>query len=237
MEHEHSPEAIRLRLARGPRHSYLRDLVYGGIDGAVTTFAIVSGVVAADLSSRVILILGFANIVADGFSMAAGNYLGTRTERDEWEHLAAVEQRHIEEVPEGEREEVRQIFRDKGLDGEPLEAVVNAVTADRNRWIRLMLTEEYGLPREVRSPWVAALGTFGAFLVCGLVPLVPFLLKLDAAATVAALATGGVFFTIGALRSRWSPHAWWRSGLETLGVGTIAASAAYALGALLGRLT
>ena len=89
MEHGHSREAIARRLARPPSVSYLRDWVYGGIDGAVTTFAIVAGVVGADLSNRVVLILGLANVVADGFSMAASNFSGTRTELEEKAHLRA----------------------------------------------------------------------------------------------------------------------------------------------------
>ncbi|HEX6625128.1 MAG TPA: VIT1/CCC1 transporter family protein, partial [Pyrinomonadaceae bacterium] len=104
-EHGHSREDIRERLAAGPRHNYLRDWIYGGIDGAVTTFAVVTGVVGADLSPSIILVMGFANLAADGFSMAASNYLGTKAEQEDFKHLEAVERRHIETVPEGEREE------------------------------------------------------------------------------------------------------------------------------------
>ena len=99
IDHDHSPEAIRARLAGGPQHSYIRDWVYGGIDGAVTTFAIVAGVAGAQLSSSIILIIGMANIIADGFSMAASNYLGTRTEHEQLNHLEAIEHRHIETDP------------------------------------------------------------------------------------------------------------------------------------------
>ena len=74
LEHAHTVEAISARLAKDPKVSYLRDWIYGGIDGAVTTFAIVAGVVGANLSSSVIIVLGLANLLADGFSMAAGNY-------------------------------------------------------------------------------------------------------------------------------------------------------------------
>jgi hypothetical protein len=120
MEHEHSEQAIAKRLSGAPSFSYLRDWVYGGIDGAVTTFAIVAGVVGAQLSNRVVLILGIANLVADGFSMAAGNYRGTKTEHEEQAHLRAIEERHIDAVPEGEREEIRQIFKGKGFHGHDL---------------------------------------------------------------------------------------------------------------------
>ena len=96
-----------------------------------------------------------------------------------------------------------------------------------------MLTEEYGLPQQVRSPWFAAWSTFSAFLICGLVPLLPFILKLDGAFKLSIILTGAVFFAIGSVKARWSTVSWWRSGLETLGLGSIAAALAYAVGILL----
>lgn len=208
MEHDHSIEAIRKRLASGPRMSYLRDWIYGGIDGAVTTFAIVSGVVGAELSAAVILVLGFANLLADGFSMAASNFSGTRAEREELRQFEQVEDRHIAEDPEGEREEVRQIYRRKGFGGSELESIVNTLTADRERWIRTMLTEEYGLPLQVRSPLLAATSTFSAFLVCGFVPILPFLFETSKGFELSAVFAGLVFFAIGAAKSRWSTSTW-----------------------------
>ncbi len=213
--------------------SYLRDWIYGGIDGAVTTFAIISGVVGADFSYGVILVLGFANLIADGFSMAAANFSGTKTEREEVRRLREIEHRHISETPDGEREEVRQIYRKKGFEGEDLEKIVSVLTADRERWIQTMLTEEYGLPLEVRSPVLAAASTFSAFVICGFVPILPFLLDTSHSFRLAAILTGIVFFAIGAAKSRWSTSIWWRSGLETFVVGSIAASLAYAIGCLL----
>jgi hypothetical protein len=149
MEHEHTAEAIRNRLSAGHSQNYLRDLIYGGIDGAVTTFAVVTGVVGADLAPAVILILGLANLLADGFSMATSNFLGTKVELDNITRLEAIEQRHIDLEPEGEREEVRQIFQSKGFEGNDLKRVVELITSDRRRWVRTMLTEEYGLPLEI----------------------------------------------------------------------------------------
>jgi len=233
MEHQHTHKAIRERLAAGPRQSYLRDWVYGGIDGAATTFAIVSGVVGARLSPGIILILGIANLVADGLAMAAGDYLATRAEREEFRYAQAVERRHITNVPDGEREEVREIFRRHGLQGEPLEHVVAAITADRDRWVQTMLREEYGLPTVVRSPSHAAAATFSAFLLCGLVPLAPFVARLPSAFQVAAATTGLLFVVIGAVKSKWSIHSWWHSGFETLAVGGAAATVAYVIGAWL----
>jgi len=202
----------------------------------VTTFAVVSGVVGAELSSHVIVILGVSNLLADGFSMAAGNYTGTKSELDEMEHLRGVELRHIETAPEGEREEVRQIFAAKGFDGADLERVVEVISSDRERWVQTMLTEEYGLPLEVRSPWVAAWATFSAFAVCGIAPLLPYLLGLDDAFRIAILLTCGVFFAIGCGRARWSVHPWWKTGIGTLTVGVAAAGVAYGVGYLLRRL-
>ena len=93
---EHTPAGVRARLSSPPRPSYLRDFVYGAIDGAVTTFAIVAGVVGAGLSDSVIVILGFANLFADGFSMAASNFLGTRAEQQRRQRARAEEERQIE---------------------------------------------------------------------------------------------------------------------------------------------
>ena len=233
MEHEHSVEAIRKRLAAGPSHNYLRDWIYGGIDGAVTTFAVVSGVAGARLSAWIILALGFANLFADGFSMAASNFLGTKAEHDDWHRLEAIEHRHIDVDPEGEREEVKQIFQLKGFDGEELQRILQLVTANRKRWVRTMLIEEYGLPQEIRSPWIAAISTFTAFLVCGLVPLFPYVARISYPFEASIIMTGIVFFAIGSAKSKWSTDAWWRSGLTTFAVGAIAAVLAYGTGLIL----
>lgn len=233
MEHEHSPDAIRNRLERGPKHNYLRDWIYGGIDGAVTTLAVVTGVAGAQLSTWIILVLGFANLFADGFSMAASNYLGTKAEHDDWRRLQDIEYRHIELEPEGEREEVRQIFARKGFRGDELGRMVELVTADRERWVQTMLMDEYGLPPAVRSSWIAALSTFTAFLVCGLVPLLPYLFDVEQSFRLSVILTGIVFFAIGSIKSRWSTSSWLHSGLTTLLVGSIAAALAYFVGVIL----
>ena len=235
MEHDHSTEGIKQRLQEGPQTSYLRDFIYGGIDGAVTTFAIVSGVVGGKLAASAVIILGVANLVADGFSMAAANYSGTRAEQEEYEQVRAMEYRHIREIPAGEREEVRQIYAAKGFEGRDLDRVVDVITSDSDRWVNTMLTEEFGLPSTVRSPWRAAWNTFLAFSICGFIPIAPFIFSMGSPFNTSIVLTGITFFAIGSYRSRFTLVSWWRAGTETLLIGSAAAAMAYGIGAVIER--
>ena len=230
LEHGHQPSEIAKRLRDGPRVSYLRDWVYGGIDGTVTTFAIMAGVVGASLPSSVVVILGIANLLADGFSMAAANYTGTKAEQDEYQQLRDMEERHVALAPEGEREEIRQIFKAKGFEGDALETAVGVITDHQDRWIDMMMAEEHGMPAVLRSPMKAAIMTFVSFVLCGAVPLIPYAILLPQPELPSATLAGVTFFAIGSLRSRWSPAPWWRTGLETLAIGMLAAAVAYLVG-------
>ena len=230
LNHSHDPADIVERLSQDHNPSYVRDFVYGGIDGAVTTFAIVAGVVGAALSAKVVIILGLANLLADGFSMAAGNYSGTKSVIDDLERIREVERQHIEQFPDGEREEVRQILSHKGLSGQTLEDAVSAVTADKTQWVEMMVADEHGLSPNQPSPLLAGLATFTAFIVCGAVPLVPFALGIEGRLEISAAATALVFFVIGAMKAKWALAPWWRSGLETLFIGGVAAALAFAVG-------
>jgi len=236
LEHSHEPHDIAKRLGDGPKISYLRDWVYGGIDGTVTTFAIIAGAVGADLSNRYLLILGVANLLADGFSMAAANYSGTKAEIEEYNFIRKMEERHIEHAPDGEREEVRQIFAAKGFRGKTLEAAVEVITAEKEHWIDMMMTEEHGLPSVTRSPVTAGLVTFLAFVVCGFLPVTPFVFGLEASVIASVTMAALTFFLIGSLRSRWSPIHWLRTGTETLAIGLASAGVAYLVGDFLKQL-
>jgi VIT1/CCC1 family predicted Fe2+/Mn2+ transporter len=228
LEHSHTREEIQARLARDTRGNYLRDWIYGGIDGTVTTFAIVAGIVGANLPGSVVLVLGLANLVADGFAMGAGNYSSTKADLDDYQRLLAIERKHIALEPGGEREEIRQIFGGKGFSGAELERIVDVITADEDRWAKTMAVEEYGLSPAVKSPILAAVNTSAAFVLCGLVPLVSYLLAYSLAWCV--VATGLVFFAIGAVKSRWSLAGWLRSGLEMLAIGMSAAGLSFYIG-------
>ena len=235
----HTPERIRKRLSRPPRPSHLRDFIYGGIDGAVTTFAVVAGVEGADLAASVVIILGFANLVADGFSMAVSNFLATRAEVQEREVARREEEREVAEVPEGEREEVRQIFARKGFSGDELDRVVDVITSDREVWVYTMMMEEHGFGPTREEPLRAAAATFLAFRVVGVIPLLAFVVELISEDVLAepflwsSIMTGVAFFIVGALKSRFVAQRWWLAGAETMAVGGAAAVIAYLIGTLL----
>lgn len=228
LEHSHTREAIRQRLTRDSHGSYIRDWIYGGIDGTITTFAIVAGVIGADLPGTVVLVLGLANLVADGFAMGAGNYSATKAELDDYRRLLAIEHKHIALEPGGEREEIRQIFGLKGFAGDELERIVAVISADEELWAKTMAVEEYGLSPAMKSPILAALNTSAAFVLCGAIPLASYLAADSLASCV--IATGLVFFGIGAAKSRWSQAGWARSGLETLAIGMSAAGLSFLIG-------
>jgi VIT1/CCC1 family predicted Fe2+/Mn2+ transporter len=239
LEGDHTPSGVSARLERKPSPSYLHDFIYGAIDGAVTTFAVVAGVEGANLDETVVIILGGANLIADGFSMAVSNFLGSRAARQQRERARREEQRHIDMFPEGEREEIRQIFASKGFQGEDLERVVAVITSDPELWTETMMSEELGFGSTEPNEFRAALATFTAFLTIGFLPLAVFALDLatpgdvaDAFAWSAAM-TGIAFFVVGAMKSRFVDQTWWRSGFETLAVGGLAATLAYLAGALL----
>lgn len=232
----HTKEAIRKRLKKGPTHSYLKDVIYGAIDGTVTTFAVVAGVAGAELPHKIVIILGLANVLADGFSMAVSNFLGTRAEQELRSKAEKEEKMHIALVPEGEREEIRQLFAAKGFQGEDLKRIVSVITSDVKLWLDTMIQEELGLPKEMTSPLRAAVFTFFAFIIIGLLPLGAYIFAYffpTASFNVflwSIFITGAAFFSIGALKSPYVDKRWYMSGLETLFVGGCAAAIAYFVG-------
>lgn len=237
---EHTQEAVRQRILKGPSQSYLRDFVYGAVDGAVTTFAVVAGAAGASLPRSTVIILGFANIAADGFSMAVGNFLATRTEAEMRLNAQEIEERHIAEVPEGEREEIRQIYAAKGFAGRDLERLVKTITAQKKTWIETMLREEYGFSGTPSNPWISAACTYFSFVGAGLVPLFAFLVPAgggeDDPFFWSAVLTGAVFFAVGSAKSRFIARPWVFAGFQTLLVGGIAAASAFLMGILIKRI-
>jgi vacuolar iron transporter family protein len=242
LEESHTPQAIAARLRAGPRTSYLRDFVYGAIDGTVTTFAVVAGATGAGLRAGVVVILGLANLLADGFSMAVSNFQGARAEEQRQARVRREEERHVDLVPAGEREEVRQMLAGQGLRDDVLEQAVTVITADRERWIEVMMQQEHGFAPRRQNPLRAAAATFAAFVTIGAIPLGVYIIDALPSVDVGspfAWSTGltaVAFLLVGALKGRVVDQARWRSALEVLAMGGVAAALAFAVGAALGGL-
>ena len=223
---------------------YIKSAVYGGLDGIITTFAVVAGVAGAHLATAVVLILGFANLIADGLSMAIGDYLSTKAEQHYHQAERRREQWEVEHYPEGEKRELVELYVDKGMAPEDAAAVVEIFARNENTWVDVMMVEELGIVASDESPLKNAVTTFLSFGVFGLVPLLAYVavaLVPDWRGSinmfvVASICTGVSLFVLGLLKVRITGRNWLRSGLETLLVGGVAAAAAYGIGALLGGL-
>ena len=220
---------------------YLGEFVYGGIDGCVTTFAVVAGSVGAGLESAVIIILGFANLLADGFAMSVGAYLSSKSNKDNYEKYKQNEYWEIENIPDSEREEIRDIYRAKGFTGDLLEKVVQVITSDKDRWVNDMMKDELGMIDEDKSPVYIGMVTYISFILIGIIPLViyviDFLKPMEQNLFItSSILTGIGFLIIGLLKAYVNQTRFWKGMLETLLLGGIAAVVAYFVGDLLENL-
>jgi VIT1/CCC1 family predicted Fe2+/Mn2+ transporter len=226
-------------LSRWIDAAYVQEFVYGGIDGAVTTFAVVAGATGGQLGTTVVIILGLANLLADGFSMAVGNFFATRAERDHYNRNWYIEEWEIDNMPEMERNEVREIYRQKGFEGELLERAVAQITSNRQVWLNTMMHDELGLQAVDRRPLHTALATFISFNLVGLIPLLAYLpAELNASPptrlfVISCAATGLALALVGGLKTVVTGQRWYRGVLETLALGGLAALLAYFAGDLL----
>jgi len=223
----------------------LEDFVYGATDGAVTTFAVVAGVIGASLSPSVVLMLGFANLFADGFSMAIGNYLATKSRQENIHRARRQEDWEIDNRVDQEKQEIREIYSKKGFKDELLEEIVRVITSRRKVWLDTMMKEELGLVEDKREAKDAAIMTFVAFNLVGLVPLLPFVFMFVAgsaivsaseAFTYSVIFTGMSFFAVGIVKGRVVHKPLITSALNTLLIGGIAAAVAFLVGYMLNTL-
>ena len=217
---------------------YLREFVYGGIDGAVTTFAVVAGAVGANLDPIVIIILGFANLFADGLSMSIGAYLSSKSEKENYQKHKNIEYWEVENIPEKEREEIVAIYKEKGFEGNLLQEVVEIFVADKDRWVNEMMKNELNMIEEVKSPFKIGLATLISFVVVGFIPLIVYVwdyfYEVDFDVFLwTSLLTGLAFIIVGALKSWVNQTGIFQSVIETLFLGVIAALVAYFVGDVL----
>jgi VIT1/CCC1 family predicted Fe2+/Mn2+ transporter len=237
--HTHKAISMAAEKHGGAGSQYIGEMVYGGLDGIVTTFAVVSGVSGAQLGTSVILILGLANLFADGFSMATGAYLSTKSEqeyyRKEWEREAW----EVEHFPEGERMELIDVYRGRGYSEEDARQMVDIQSKDPERWVNAMMLDELGMMKDESKPLLNALVTFASFVVAGSVPLLVYLFGLfvdiprTATFPASLIMSALALFGLGAAKVLVTKLNPLRSGLEMLVVGGLAAGVAYAVGVLL----
>jgi VIT1/CCC1 family predicted Fe2+/Mn2+ transporter len=221
--------------------AYLGEFVYGGIDGCVTTFAVVAGAVGAGLDSAIIIILGFANLLADGFAMSVGAYLSSKSEIANYDKHEQVEYWEVENLPEVETEEIRDIYRAKGFEGELLEQVVAVITADKDRWVDVMMKEELNMQKETKSPLKMGAVTYFAFILIGLIPLLTYVWDYISPIDgnlflIASVLTAIGFLIVGVFKTYVTEATIWKGVLETLLLGAIAALVSYYVGYLLDHL-
>jgi len=221
---------------------YIGEFVYGGIDGSVTTFAVVAGSAGANLDSSVIIILGFANLIADGFAMSVGSYLSNKSEKENYEKHERIEYWEVDHLPEKEKEEIREIYQAKGFEGELLEQVVDVITADKDRWVDVMMKEELNMTKADKSPFAMGAMTFVSFITVGLIPLIAYIWDYnnEEASTnlfgISIFLTSLAFISIGWLKSYVAETSRMRSILETLFLGSAAAVLSYFVGSFLENL-
>lgn len=220
---------------------FLKDAVYAANDGIITTFAVVAGVAGASLDPLVILILGFANVFADGISMATGNYLGTKSEKDLYEKERVRYKRFLEEDRDGHRELTRKFLREKGYaEGSDLEEFTELMTRHEEFGLDFIMREELGLIEQKKArPLQGALVTLVAFMIAGLIPLIPYIFFAGSkhAFSYASLFTGAALFSVGCVRGVFfKAGSWLFAGLEMLLVGGLAAFVAYGVGFAISKL-
>lgn len=218
---------------------YIGEFVYGGIDGSVTTFAVVAGSAGANLDSSVVIILGFANLIADGFAMSIGSYLSNKSEQEQYEKHKAIEYWEVDHLPEKEVEEIREIYAAKGFEGELLEKVVEVITSDKDRWVDVMMKEELNMTESDKSPIAMGAMTFLAFVLVGLIPLISYVWDYVAETNGAhlfltsSILTSIAFIGVGWLKALVSQTNKIKSIIETLALGAAAAFVSYFVGSVL----
>jgi VIT1/CCC1 family predicted Fe2+/Mn2+ transporter len=213
---------------------WLRAAVFGAMDGLVTNTALVAGVGAGGATASTVVLSGTASLVAGAISMALGEYTSVTTQNEQLELEVAKERRELERNPEGERAELVDLLRARGVDEDLAEQVSVQLSRDLETALRLHVVAEIGLsPEDPPSPRVAAVSSFLTFSAGAVVPLLPYLFGISL--LWVALVCGGVGLALaGALSSRFTPRPWWWAAARQLLFGAVAAGATYLIGLAIG---
>ncbi len=223
------------RLDPHHRGSGISDVVLGGQDGLVNVLGVILGVAAATNSTRIVLVAGLAAAMAESVSMAAVAYTATKADAEVYESEQARERRHIDAVPHLERDEIREIYKKKGFDGELLDKVVDTITSNKDVWVAVMMAEEHNLAKVEPGHALRSALVVGVSAIIGsLVPLAPFVVVPVTQAMWASVAiAAATLFVVGAYKARVTTGTWWKSGLELSAIGMAAALVGYIVGVLL----
>lgn len=224
------------RWHRGAGGGSLRAAVFGVNDGLVSSFSLVMGVAGAAASSQTVLLAGFAGMLAGAFSMAAGEYVSMKSQREMFERELEVEAEEVALTPLEEARELELIYRAKGLEREQAKQLAQRLISDPAGAIDTLAREELGLdPRELGSPWRAAFSSFAAFVVGAVFPVLPYALTTgQGALTLSMVLSAGALFGVGALLSLFTARNPLFSGLRMLGIGAAAAAITWTIGRLVG---
>ena len=210
----------------------VRDVVIGMSDGLTVPFALAAGLSAAVTSTSIIVTAGLAEVAAGAIAMGLGGYLAARTDAEHYESEVAREAQEIDLLREREVREIEGILKGYGLEGEPLRTVAVAITADKGRWIDFMMRFELGLERpDPKRALTSALTIGGAYLVGGLVPLVPYMLTRDitVALKISVVTTGAALLLFGAVKGHFTGVSRVKSAWQTALVGSLAAAVAFGI--------
>lgn len=214
----------------------LRAAVFGINDGLVSITCLVMGVAAASSEYGVILLTGIAGLLAGAFSMAAGEYVSMRSQREMFEYQIGLEREELQQYPEEEAVELTLIYQARGMSPEEAHTLAGRMIADPAMGLDALAREELGLnPDELGSPWIAALSSFFSFIAGGLIPLLPYLFGIARhPLLVAILLAGSALFAVGAALSLFTGRSALWGGLRMLGIGSAAGLVTYLIGDLLG---
>ena len=215
--------------------SALSDIILGGQDGLVNVLGVILGVAAATSDVRIVIVAGLAATFAESVSMGAVAYTSTLADADFYESEREREYRHIQNVPQLEQAEIRDIYANKGFHGDLLDRIVDTITANKDVWVAVMMAEEHQLtPTNRREALRSALVVGLSAIVGSLIPLAPFaLLSVKLSMFISVLITALVLFAVGAYKARKTVGHPGRSGLEMAIIGTVSALVGYLVGALL----
>ncbi len=214
---------------------YLKSIVYGGLDGVITTFAVVAGALGASLSPYVLLILGAASLIGDAFSMGFGDYMSSKAIKEFEEESEHAEEKLLEKDPEQEKQKLKKLYQSKGFNDDDAQTLSSIIIKNKQATIEV-LVDGKEISKTVGSPIKKGVYTFCSFIVFGFVPLATYVFPLYFKQfyvhpfAVACFLSGMTLFGLGALKTIFTKKSWIKSGFEMLAVGGLSATAAFIVG-------